>query len=104
MAENEKVVGYDFCRPYVSQDTFTLYRAIDEATAAHYGDLVRATILSNAEYATRYLKLRRTNKMRPPPSHLRIFSGYLVVRKLGQPDQYETWMPEHVFEELYAPD
>jgi hypothetical protein len=27
--------------------------------------------------------------------------GYLVVRKLGTPDQYETWMPGKVFEELY---
>lgn len=95
-------MGYDFNRPYVGQDTFGLYRAIDEATATHYGNFVRAVMLSNAEYATRYQKLRKANKMKPPPSHLRIFSGYIVIRNLDQGGQYETWMPEHVFEELYA--
>jgi hypothetical protein len=40
--------------------------------------------------------------MKPPPgSHIHIMPGYLVVRKLGTPDQYETWMPDVVFEELY---
>ena len=39
--------------------------------------------------------------MKPPPSCGRIFPGYLVVRNLGKSDQYETWMPDHVFDELY---
>jgi len=37
----------------------------------------------------------------PPSSHRHIYLGYLVVRKLGTPDQYETWMPDLVFDELY---
>lgn len=94
--------GYDFSRPFVSHDSLDLYRAIDKATTAQYGETAKATILSNSEYATRYHKLKKQNRMKPPPSHHRIFSGYLVVRKLGKPDQYETWMPEYVFEELYT--
>ena len=40
--------------------------------------------------------------MKPPPgSQIHIMPGYLVVRKLGTPDQYETWMPDQVFKELY---
>jgi hypothetical protein len=23
---------------------------------------------------------------------------------VGTPDQYETWMPDHVFHEIYAPE
>jgi hypothetical protein len=39
--------------------------------------------------------------MKKPPSCGRYFSGFLVVRNLGRKNQYETWMPEVVFEELY---
>lgn len=28
--------------------------------------------------------------------------GYLVVRKCGTEHEYETWMPGHVFDELYV--
>jgi len=57
--------------------------------------------LSNIEYKIRFGRFQRENNMKPPPSCGRIFSGYLVVRNLGTPFQYETWMPEDVFEELY---
>ena len=40
--------------------------------------------------------------MKPPPgSHIHIMPGYLVVRKIGTPQQYETWTPDSVFDELY---
>ena len=52
--------------------------------------------------AYRYTKFSSSRRMQPPPSaHRHIYLGYLVVRKVGTPEQYETWMPDHVFDELY---
>lgn len=93
--------GYDFDRPFVSQKALPRYVAIDPTAAARYGRIVRATELSNVEYKIRFARLGRENNMKPPPSCGRIFGGFLVVRNLGTPEQYETWMPDHVFEELY---
>jgi hypothetical protein len=96
------VSGYDFNRPFIDQASLALYVAVTRA-ASRYGKTVRAAQLSNVEYQMRFAKLKRSNRMRPPPSCGRIFMGYLVVRNLGKPDQYETWMPDHVFEETYRP-
>lgn len=93
--------GYDFDRPYVGQEELPYYTATDSVTAARYGKTVKAIQLSNSEYNSRFNRLSSQNNMKPPPSIGRKFSGYLVVRKLGTTDQYETWMPEDVFEELY---
>ena len=30
------------------------------------------------------------------------YLSYLVVRKVGTPEQYQTWMPSPVFDELYS--
>jgi hypothetical protein len=79
------------------------YVATDGETASEFGRTVKATGLSNVEYKIRFGKLKRENNMKPPPSCGRIFMGYLVVRHLGTRQQYETWMPDHVFEDLYAP-
>jgi hypothetical protein len=68
-----------------------------------YGPTVQAGGMTNAEYAARYRALSPGRRMKPAPSHQRIFRGYLVVRKHGTGDEYETWMPDYVFEELYAP-
>jgi hypothetical protein len=95
------MTGYDFDRPYIEQEKMLLYEVMDEGEPETYGQHVRATKLSNLEYKTRYSRFKATNNMKPPPSALRIFSGYLVVRKLGTPAQYETWMPEDVFETMY---
>ena len=95
--------GYDFERPYIEHAAMTRSTARDQATADMYGEVVLSTTLSNMEYKLRFERMSTSRAMRPPPSSLRIFSGYLVVRKLGQPDQYETWMPDHLFEDLYAP-
>jgi len=54
------------------------------------------------ELRTLESRFNSSRKMQPPPSsHIHIHLGYLVVRKLGTPDQYETWMPDLVFDELY---
>lgn len=93
---------YDFDRPYLDVDSMDLFAAIRASDARRYGKTVRAYALSNKEYQYRFARLGKKNNMKPPPgSHIHIMPGYLVVRKLGSPDQYETWMPDMVFEELY---
>ena len=96
------VSGYDYNRPFIDQASLALYVAVNRA-ASRYGKTVRAAQLSNVEYQMRFNKLRQAHRMKPPPGCGRIFMGYLVIRNLGKPDQYETWMPEDAFEELYRP-
>jgi len=96
-------MSFDYERPYLDANALPRFRAIDREEARRYGEFVRACELSNTQYDQRYQRLAKQNNMRPPPSHGRIFSGYLVVRRIDQRDQYETWMPDHVFEEIYEP-
>jgi len=93
--------GYDFNGPFVDQEVLPDYWAIDQTTADLYGKVVKAVQLSNVEYKIRFNRFARKNNMKPPPSAGRIFSGYLVVRNLTSSNRYETWMPDHVFEDLY---
>lgn len=93
--------GYDYDRPYITVQAMDDYVAIDPDVARDYGMKIKATELSNSEYHARFLRFGTENNMRPPPSAGRKYVGYLVVRKLGLKKQYETWMPDHVFEELY---
>jgi hypothetical protein len=95
------MAGYDFNRPFVDSSTLPFYIAIDEGVASLYGRTVQAMEMSNSEYGTRYNRLHRSNNKKPPPSHGRIFGGYLVIRKVGRHDQYETWIPDHAFEDIY---
>lgn len=95
---------YNFDRPFISQEAMAVYCATDAETASRYGRRVKATPLSNAEYRTRFFRDSAANNMRGPPDGGRIFPGYLVVRKLGTKDQYETWMPDDVFEDIYELD
>lgn len=89
-------------RPFVALEKMASYSALEKKTAQKYGAIVKAVEISNRDYGYRYQKLKSSQKMQPPPSsHMHIFLGYLVVRNLGTPGQYETWMPGHVFEELY---
>jgi len=92
---------FNWQRPFISQEQMATFAALDRKTARMYGAVVRASQISNVDYKTRFNKLRSKQTMQPPPSCGRIFMGYLVVRKLGTAEQYETWMPDHVFEELY---
>lgn len=94
-------MDYDFNRPYLDQRQMCLYEAIDPDARERYGRLVRAFELSNSEYHVRYGRFGKSNNMKPPPDRGRIFAGYLVVRKLGTHAQYETWMPDYVFDELH---
>ena len=94
---------YDFNRPYLEQDKMDVFTAIERTDAIKYGKTVKALSLSNREYKYRYDRLKKKNNMKPPPSsHIHIMPGYLVVRQLGTPRQYETWMPDTVFKELYV--
>lgn len=89
-------------RPFISLEQMGNYSARDAETAKKYGSIVKAAAVSNRDYKYRYEKYSSSRSMQPPPSsHMHIHLGCLVVRKLGTPDQYETWMPDHVFEELY---
>ena len=94
--------GYDFNQPYLDLDSMSLFTSVRADDAWKYGKTVRAFALSNREYLHRFNKLAKENNMMPPPgSSSHIMPGYLVVRKLGTAGQYETWMPDQVFEELY---
>ena len=95
--------AYDYDRPFITLEKMHPYVATDRDTATDYGRIVKATALSNIEYKVRFGKLQHENNMKAPPGTGKIFMGYLVVRRLGTQQQYETWMPDHVFEELYAP-
>lgn len=95
-------MAYDFTRPLVDASTLPMYEARDAVEAQLYGKTVRAAEITNAEYAKRHRELAASRTMKPPPRHSRIFMGYLLVRKCGTKDEYETWMPSDVFEELYT--
>lgn len=92
---------YSQDRPYISAQDMATFKATDAEAASMYGRTVRAAGISNIDYKMRFARFHETSSMKPPPSCGRIFMGYVVIRKLGTPDQYETWMPDHVFEELY---
>jgi hypothetical protein len=95
-------MAYDFDRPFVDSTQLPMYVATDVEEARLYGKSVRAIEMSNAEYSARYRKLSADRTMKAAPSHSRIFPGYLVVRKIDTKSEYETWMPDHVFEEIYV--
>ena len=97
------MTGYDFDKAFTSQKDMPYYVAIDATLSARYGKKVRALFLSNAEYKRRFGRFGKENNMKPPPSCGRIFGGYVVVRNLGTRMQYETWMPDHGFEDTYQP-
>lgn len=92
---------YSSDRPFTPQEQMALFDAIDRDASRRFGPKVKAAGISNVDYKIRFSKLSSSQSMNPPPSCGRIFAGYVVVRKLGTPDQYETWMPDHVFEDLY---
>lgn len=94
--------GPDFedCFAYVA--SMALFTAVRAGDARRFGSKIRALAISNRGYRHRFNRLGKNNNMKPPPgSNIHIMPGYLVVRNLGTPNQYETWMPVHVFGELY---
>lgn len=93
---------YDFDRPYISQSAMKTFKATDPDVARRYGRTVLASKLSNVEYKIRHSRYAQANNMRDPPSCGRIFDGYVVVRNMGSPGQYETWIPGDGFDEVYS--
>jgi hypothetical protein len=97
------MLDHDFDRPFMEPAAMESYSARDKQTAQRYGKSVKALAVTNREYQQRFHKLAGKYSMKPPPgSAIHIMMGYLVVRKLGTPQQYETWMPDDVFDELYV--
>jgi hypothetical protein len=93
---------HDFTRPFISVAEMESYTAIQNEIAVRYGRVVKAILISNREYSHRHAKLSSQHKMMPPPgSVMKIYPGYLVVRKFGTSEQYETWIPDHAFDEMY---
>lgn len=95
---------YDHSKKYLPNSEFEEFISTDNNVAKKYGKIVRAMVLSNREYQHRFDKLSNKFKMKEPPLSGRIFSGYIVVRNAGNKGEYETWMPDDVFEELYSKD
>ena len=96
-------MDHDFERCFGDVTSMSAFTAVREVDARRYGKTVRALAITNREYLQRFNRLGGRNNMKPPPgSHIHIMPGYLVVRRVGTSGQYETWMPEDVFEELYA--
>jgi hypothetical protein len=94
-------VSYDPNRPFWDLDQMSVYEAINAETAKESGPRVKAMVLSNVQYMARVARFGSERRMRSPQHNLRVILGYLVVRRLGTPRQYETWMTEDLFEELY---
>ena len=78
----EHIVPYDYRRPFVERTGLREYVATDGIVSSQYGSVVLATDLSNKEYKIRYERLHKDQRMKSPPSSLRIFPGYLVVRNV----------------------
>lgn len=97
-------MSYDHNKKYLPNSEFEEFIPTDHDVAKKYGKIVRAMVLSNREYQHRFDKLSTKFKMKEPPLSGRIFRGYIVVRNVGNKSEYETWMPDHVFEEIYSKD
>lgn len=91
----------DFQRPFINKNDLLKYVATDGEISALYGQVVRAVEMSNVDYAIRYRKQSIGSNMKSPPRHGRIFSGYLVIRNLDKQNEYETWIPDDAFEDMY---
>ena len=97
----ELAMAYDYNRPFIERKDLAKYLAVDETVARRYGSIILATELSNVEYKIRFGRFHNDHRMKPPPGTGRIFPGYLAVRKLGIPQEYETWIPDHAFDDIY---
>ena len=95
------MTAYDNCRPLTSQKLTESFVAIDVTTKLDHGQHVGAIELSSFEYKIRFGKLQVRNNMKVPTVCESDVPGYLVVGKPGTRKQYETWLPDHIFEGLY---
>tara|TARA_B110000967_G_C18566977_1_gene402912 strand:- start:158 stop:481 length:324 start_codon:yes stop_codon:yes gene_type:complete len=104
MCQREYEMSYDHSRKFIDKHAMAKYYAIDKKVGERYGKTVLAIEISNREYQHRYNKLSASRAMKEPPSSGRIFLGYLVVRNVSGPDEYETWIPGGAFDEIYQPE
>ena len=96
-------MSHDFDKPFREVSAMGTFMARSKADARRFGRYIKALEISNREYSHRFVRFAEQHQMKPPPSSvIHTISGYLVVRRLGTPEQYETWMPCEAFEELYA--
>ena len=95
---------HDHNKKYLPNSEFEEFISIEHNVTKKYGKIVRAMLLSNREYQHRFDKLNTKYKMKEPPLSGRIFRGYIVVRNVDKKSEYKTWMPDHVFEEIYSKD
>lgn len=94
-------MSFDHSRKMMDKHAMEKFIATSSEIAKKYGKVVRAVSVSNREYQHRFDTLSKSRNMKPPPSSGRIFPGYLVVRNLDTSEEYETWIPDHAFEEIY---
>lgn len=95
-------MSYDSKNVLIDVDRMDSYKALDPDIEQKYGSIVKAICISNREYIQRYNELSEKQNMKPPPSsHMHVYPGYLVVRNLGKSSQYETWIPDSAFDEIY---
>jgi hypothetical protein len=95
-------MSYDFNKPFITVDQMDIFKARRANVAKRYGLKVLAISITNREYKYRYAKFAGERQMKPPPgSTVHICPGYLVVRRLGTQQEYETWMPDSAFEADY---
>jgi hypothetical protein len=95
---------YEKYRPFTSQnsiETFVAFVAIEVDTILDWGQHIRATEFSNVDYKIRFERLESRNNMKAPPRCDIVSSGYLVVGNPGAREQFEDWIPDHEFDELY---
>lgn len=98
------MTGYEHHKPFTrlkSTRTFMSFVAIDVDAIPDYGQHVRATELSNVDYTIRFDRFESRNSMNAPPDCKNFTSGYLVIGKPGTRNQFEDWLPDHVFEQIY---
>ena len=95
------MIEFENSKPFTSQKLTETFVAIDIDKILDNGQHVRATALSNLEYKIRFGRLEKKYNMKAPPNCEESSPGYLVIGKLGTPKQYETWIPDHLFDGIY---
>lgn len=80
---------------------FMSFVAINVDALLDHGQHVRAIELSNVDYKIRFDRLGIRNNMNAPPDCQNFTSGYLLIGKPGARNQFEDWLPDHEFENIY---
>ena len=92
-----------FAHVLVGWDQMQAFVATDAGMQNLHGPSVLAVEMSSADYDKRYAELAKRHCMKEPRSYQGARSGFLVVRKAGTCDAYETWMARHMLLRSYRP-